>query len=177
MGVKKANKLVYLTLGLLFAAVAVLALINRGDSELRRALAENRQFLIRIDGEYAATAGLQTLLDLDPEEFTTPLDTSITAPRDVVLRGVELRLLLEAMEIDMDGISHVVVSGLDGYYSPLSLPEVLQDDLIYICFSMEGELLKSQDEGGFGPFLMVTRGSRFAQRWCKYVEAVDVISS
>jgi hypothetical protein len=42
---------------------------------------------------------------------------------------------------------------------------------------MDGEILKTQSDGGYGPFMMVIRGSRFAQRWCKYVEAVDVISS
>jgi len=173
----KANKTVYLVLGLLLVAVAVLAFVNRGDAELRRALTENREFLIRINGEYAETVGLQTLLDLSPQEFTTLLATSITAPRDVKLRGVELRLLLEALEIDVTNVSHIVVSGLDSYYSPLSPAEVQREESIYVCFSMDGELLKPQDEGGYGPFLMVIRGSRFAQRWCKYVEAIDIIHS
>ena len=173
----KANKTVYLVLVLLLVAVAVLAYMNRGDAELRRALTENREFLIRIDGEYAATVGLQELLDLGPKEFTTSLATSITAPRDVTLRGIELRQLLEAKDIDLTIASHFVVSGLDAYYSPLSLSEVLEEELIYICFSMDGELLKPQDEGGYGPFMMVIHGSRFAQRWCKYVEAVDIINS
>ena len=175
--VKKANKTVYLILGLLLVAVAALAFLNRGDAELRRALAENREFEIRIDGEYAATVGLQTLLDMDPQEFTTSLATSIAAPHNVTLRGVELRRLLEATGIETTKASHIVVSGIDGYYSPLSLPEVLQEGLIYICFSMDGDLLKSQNEGGYGPYLMVIKGSLFAQRWCKYIEAVDIINS
>jgi len=174
--VGKANKTVYIVLCLLLVVVAALAYMNRGDAELRRALTENREFLIRIDGEHAATVGLQELLDLGPKEFTTSLATSISAPRDVTLRGIELRLLLESIDVDLAHASHFVVSGLDAYYSPLSLSEVLEE-LIYICFSMDGELLKSQDEGGYGPFLMVIHGSRFAQRWCKYVEAVDIINS
>ena len=172
---KKANNIVYITLGLLLVIVAVLAFLNRGDAQLRRALEENREFHIRINGQYAATVSLQKLLDLGPQEFTTPFATSITASRDATLRGVELRLILEALEIDISHASHFVVSALDGFYSPLTREEVEQAELIYICFSMDGEMLKPQGEGGFGPFMMVVRGARFAQRWCRYVEAVDVI--
>jgi hypothetical protein len=172
---KNANKIVYITLLLLLAAVAGLAFLNRGDAGLRRALEENREFFVRVNGEHAATISLQTLLDMNPQEFTTSFATSITMPRDVTLRGIELRLLLEALEIDLENISHIVVSGLDRHYAPLSVEEVRQDGLVYICFSMDGEILAPQGEGGLGPFLMAIRGSRFAQRWCKYVEAVDVI--
>jgi len=174
---KKKNNIVYLILCMLLAAVAVLALLNRGDAELRRALEENREFQILMDGSLVSTVSLQELLDLGPEEFTTSFATSISAPRETKLNGIELRLLLEAMEVDISLASRITVSGLDSYYSPLAINEILQDERIYICFAMDGELLKPQGEGGFGPFLMVIRGSRFAQRWCKYVEAVDVITS
>ena len=93
------------------------------------------------------------------------------------MRGVELRILIESLGIDITQAEHFVVSGLDGYFSPLTRTEILQEDLIYICYMMDGELLKPQDEGGFGPYFMVVRGTRFAQRWCKYVEAVDMINS
>jgi len=172
--VKEANRTIYIILGLLFVAVLVLAILNRGDSELRRALEENREFQIRIEGEPAASVSLNALLDLDPQEFTTSLATSITAPRDVTLKGVELRLLLEAIGIDTTGAERYIISGLDRYYSPLTSAEVNREGLIYICFYMNGEVLKTQSEGGYGPFLMVIRGSRFAQRWCKYVEAIDI---
>jgi hypothetical protein len=172
---KKANKIVYIALALLLAAVAGLAFLNRGDAELRRALEENREFHIRINGEHTATVCLQFLLEMGSQEFITSFATSITAPRDVTLRGVELRLLLDELGIDLVGASHIVVSGLDRHYSPLSVEEVRQEGLVYLCFSMDGEFLASQSEGGMGPFLMAIRGTRFAQRWCKYVEAVDVV--
>ena len=173
---KKTNKIVYLTLALLLVVVAVLAFMNRGDPELRRALEENREFHLRIDGQYAATVSLQTLLDLNPQEFTTPFATSVSAQRETTLRGVELRSLLDELGIDFSGASHVVASGLDSYYSPVSIDEVSGEGIVYICFSMDGEIMKPQSEGGVGPFMMVIRGTRFAQRWCKYVEAIDVVS-
>ena len=170
----RASKTVYIALGALFVAVLVLAYLNRGDAELRRALEENREFQIRIDGVTVETVGLQTLLDLNPQEFTTTFATSISAPRETTLRGVELRSLLEALEIDASNAAYFVVSGLDSFYSPLTAAEVEREDTVYICYSMDGEILKTQGEGGFGPFLLAISGERFAQRWCKYVEAVDI---
>ena len=172
---KKADKIVYLVLFLLLIAVAVLTLINRGDKVLRDALRDNREFLVRVNGEYAATVTMKELIGLGPEEFTTNFATSISAPREAAFRGVELRLLLDLLDIDTDGASHIVVSGLDSYYSPLSAAEARQEGKIYVCFSMDGEALKTQGEGGYGPFLMVIRDTPFAMRWCKYVEAIDVI--
>jgi DMSO/TMAO reductase YedYZ molybdopterin-dependent catalytic subunit len=148
--------------------------MNRGDVELKQALAQNRQFQVRLEGETVATVDLQYLLNLQPQEFTTTLATSISKPRQVVLQGVELRELLAALEIDTAQASYFVFSGLDGYYSPLTRAEVEKEQYIYICLAMDGEILQAQNEGGCGPFMMVIRGARFAQRWCKYVEAVDI---
>jgi len=177
VNMKKANFIVYTVLALLFGAAALLVFLSQGDRELRRALEENREFLVRVDGEDIAAVSLQDLVELGPQEFTTNFATSIASPRKATLRGVELRKLLEALEIEIDHASHFVVSGLDSYYSPLTLAEVLRDEHIYVCFEMDGEILKTQSEGGYGPFLTVLRDSRFAQRWCKYVEAIDVINA
>ena len=174
---KRSNVIVYLVLFALFAAGFLLAFFNRGDAELRRALEENREFLILVDGGTVATVNLQMLLDLDPQEFTTTYSTSISAPRETALKGVELRLLLESLDIDILNAASYVISGLDSYYSPLTREEVDAEGVVYICYSMDGQILKTQSEGGFGPFMMVIRGSAFAQRWCKYVEAVDIRQS
>ena len=173
---KRVNKIIYIVLGVLLVAVAALVLLNRGDSGLRRAMEENREFRICVDGETVATVNLSKLLDMSPVEFKTTYATSVSAPRETVLRGVELRTLLEALDIDASNADHFVVSGLDSYYSPLTRAEVEKEESVYICFSMDGQVLKTRSEGGLGPFLMVIRGSSFAQRWCKYVEAVDIIS-
>ena len=171
---KIANRTVYIILAALLLATIVLVLLNRGDSGLRRALEENREFLIRVDGADTATVGLKDLLELDPQEFSTGLASSIGLPREVTLRGVELRHILEAFAPNAMDAEFFVFMGLDGYYSPLSKDEVEKEESIYVCFSMDGELMKKQSEGGYGPFMMVIRNSRFAQRWCKYVEAVEV---
>jgi hypothetical protein len=156
--------------------MAVFVFINRGDAGLRRVLEENREFQIHVDGEGVATVCLDDLLDLKPQEFSTIMSTSIGVPRQVTLKGVELRMLLDALEIDTSQAVAVIVSGLDGYLSPLRAVEVNKAENVYICYALNGEILKTQREGSLGPFLMVVRGDRFAQRWCKYIEAVDIIT-
>ena len=174
--VKPGSKIVYATLGALLIVTAALVLMNRGDAGLRKALEENREFQIKVDREVRIVVGLQDLLDMDPEEFTTTLASSAGLPREVTLKGVELRRILEAYRLDITDAQTVVFSGLDGYYSPLTREEVEKEKSIYVCFSMDGEILRKQGDGGYGPFMMVIRGSRYAQRWCKYVESVEIKS-
>jgi DMSO/TMAO reductase YedYZ molybdopterin-dependent catalytic subunit len=170
----KSNRIIFIITGALVVAVAVLAFLNRGDAELRRALQENRQFLLQVDGETVAVVGLQDILDLQPVEFTTRLATSATLPREASFRGVELRHIYALFDVDVSGASLYVVRGLDGFASPLTAEEVASEGLVYLCIAMDGELLKNRSEGGWGPFLMVIRGAAFAQRWCKYVGEIDV---
>ncbi|MCL1827876.1 MAG: hypothetical protein FWG32_00105 [Oscillospiraceae bacterium] len=171
---KNANKAVYLTLGLLLIAVSVLAALNRGDAGLKRALEENREFLILTDGEPAVTVGLSDLLDLQPREFSAVMSSSMTSPREVIFKGVELRLILAGLDIDAADAAYIVVTGLDGYVTPLTPEEVYKPENVFMCFETDGEIMKTLGEGGFGPFMLVLPNERFAQRWCKYAETVDI---
>jgi len=169
----RVNKIILIIVGLLLVAILVLALLNRGDVALKHALLENREFLLKVEGETVATVSLQDIVDMQPVEFTTRLATSVSTPREVILHGVELRLLYESLNIDISQTTLFAVRGLDGYYSPLSSTEVAAADKVYICIAMDNEILQDKVSGGWGPFLLVIRGELFAQRWCKYVEEID----
>ncbi|MCL1816055.1 MAG: hypothetical protein FWG43_00450 [Clostridiales bacterium] len=169
----RGNRVIFISIGILIAAIMVLTLLNRTDAVLFRALQENREFLLKLDGETVAIVSLRDIMDMQPVEFTTRLATSITKPREARLRGVELRLIYEALDIDVSAASLFAIRGLDNYFSPLTFMEVETADKVYICFSMDGEILQALKDGGWGPFLLVIRGELFAQRWCKYVEEID----
>lgn len=170
---KRENRYILIAVCVLISLISALAYFNRGDAALKRALQENRQFALKVGGETAAFVSLQDILDMKPVKFTTRLSTSITAPREAEFEGVELRDLFERYDIDIVGASLFDVRGLDGYFSPLKADEVAAEDKVYVCISMDGELLADKGAGGWGPFLLVIRGSAFAQRWCKYVEEID----
>jgi hypothetical protein len=169
----RSNRLILIIICILTVLICVLAYLNRGDAALKRALQENRQFLLKVGGETAAVVSLQDILDLGPEKFTARLSTSVTAPRDAAFEGVELKVVYDRLGIDVSGASIFDVRGLDGYFSPLTAKEVASEQGVYICIAMDGEILKNKGDGGWGPFLLVIRGSVFAQRWCKYVEEID----
>lgn len=63
---------------------------------------------------------------------------------------------------------------LDGYASAVTGQEVLTEDNVYLCIYMNGERLKPKQEGGLGPYLIVIKNDRFSQRWCKFVEEIQV---
>ena len=169
----RGNRGILITVCGLLAAVAVLAVLNRGDAALKRALEENREFLLKAEGETLVTVSLQDIVDMQPVEFSTRLATSISAPREVSLRGVELRLIYESLGIDVSEASLFAVRGLDSYFSPLTYAEVSAAEKVYICIAMDGEWLQDKSSGGWGPFLLVIKDELFAQRWCKYVEEID----
>jgi hypothetical protein len=173
--VGNANRIVYICLAALFVVAATFTLLNRGD-QAHRTLEANRQYLVKIDGETVAAVGREELLALEPTEFTTIMATSSSLPRQVTFQGVELGRLLEFLEIDERNIDRVAFRGLDGYVSPVTPAEVERPRYVYICVSMDGEELKPGKDGGLGPYLMVMRGATFAQRWCKYIEYIDVKS-
>ena len=170
---KRESRFILTVVCVLLALTAVLALLNRGDAALKRALQENRQFILKAGGETAAVVGLQDILDIGTEKFTTRLSTSVTSPRDAEFEGVELRAVYAWMGVDISEAALFDVRGLDGYFSPLKAEEVMAEGKVYICIGMDGELLTEKSAGGWGPFLLVIRGSVFAQRWCKYVEEID----
>ncbi|MCL1805706.1 MAG: hypothetical protein FWG28_06900 [Clostridiales bacterium] len=170
---KRDNRFILVAVCVLLALVAALAYLNRGDAALKRALQENRQFVLKAGGETAAVVGLQDIIDIGTEKFTTRLSTSVTLPRDAEFEGAELRTIYARMGVDISEAALFDVRGLDGYFSPLKAEEVAAEGVVYVCISMDGELLADKSAGGWGPYLLVIRGSTFAQRWCKYVEEID----
>ena len=169
----KSNRIILIIVGVLIAAVAVLAYLNQGDAALKLALQENRQFLLKVNGETAAVVGLQDILDIGTEKFVTRISSTVATPRDAGFEGVELRRIYEHMGVDVSEATAFHAKGLDGYFSPISAKQVAAEETIYICIAMDGEILTDKSSGGWGPFLLVIRGSRFSQWWCKYLEEID----
>ena len=170
---ERPNRIILTIICVLLMLISVLAYLNSGDVALKRALQENRQFLLKVDGETAAVVHLQDILDAGTESFTTRLSSTTITPRSADFEGVELRSLYAYLDVDVSAAALFDVRGLDGYFSPISSAEVASENKIYICISMDGEILKDKSAGGWGPFMLVIRGAAFAQRWCKYVEEID----
>jgi len=171
---KRSTKIIAAAVAFLILAVCVLAWLNRGDLTLKRELSENREFLLRINGETAATVTMSDMLALKPTEFETIMDTSISDPAEVRFTGVELREILAYKGIEIPPENFCEAVGLDSYYSSVSYGEIMEKGRVYICVAMNGKPLAPKEEGGMGPFLMVITGGGFSMRWCKYVEGINI---
>lgn len=164
---------ILITLFILVFAVAVLAYLNTGDLDLKKKLEMNAEFRL-LYGDCAYLVTMEDVLDLNPIEFETIMRTSTMQATPVNFTGVELTKLLARYGIPIKVGSTVQVNALDGYASVFTAEEVLTSENVFLCIYMNGEALKPKKEGGFGPYLVVIRNVKFAQRWCKFVEEIVV---
>jgi len=132
-------------------------------------------------GAIAVTSGdlreeidLDFLRSLEGESFNTVIRSSGQRPRDVMYTGVPLSLILDVLEIDWQDKRHVIVSGADSYAIAVLVREILEPDNVYIVYALDGRQLKPASEGGEGPFQLIIRKDTFAQRWCKYINLVEI---
>ena len=171
--IKKSTLIIIICVVVLAAAVALFAVLNADDIGVKKELEMNAEYIIKY-GDSEERVTMQDMLDLNPVEFKTTMDTSTTDPAPVTFTGVELKDIFEHFGIDISSAEVFEVRALDGYSSALSLDEVLADGNVYICLLMDGEVLKPKGEGGFGPYMMVINSSQFSQRWCKFVQEIEI---
>ncbi len=171
--VKKSTLIVIIGVVVLAAAVAVFAVLNADDISYKRELEMNAEFVVKY-GDAEKRVTMQDMLDMKPVEFSATMDTSTTDPTPVMFTGVELKNICESLDIDISSAEVFEVRALDGYSSAVVLDEVLTEGNVYICLLMNGEVLKTKSEGGFGPYMMVINSAEFSQRWCKFVQEIDI---
>lgn len=170
---KKSTLIILASVVALSAALFVLMALNRHDLELSLALRSSGQFAVCDDGEVIATVSGEDLRSVGLTRFTAIMDTSLTDPEEVEFEGVELKKLLEYLEIER-AFSSCEFFGSDGFASAVSRSETEKDGCVYICVAMNGQALKDREQGGMGPYLMVVADARFSARWCKYVERIEL---
>ncbi|OQB24013.1 MAG: hypothetical protein BWY11_01457 [Firmicutes bacterium ADurb.Bin182] len=169
----KQSTLIVIFVAVLIIAVGILALFNADDIGVKRELEMNAEFVIKYS-DFEKTIGMQDMLDFEPVKFTAVMDTSVSEPEEVTFKGVELKTICEGLGIDISPAETFEVRALDGYSSALTADEVQSDGNVYICMYMNDEVLKPKSEGGYGPYMMVVKSSMFSQRWCKFVQEIEI---
>lgn len=165
----KNSKILTLVILILTALTAVFAYLNAGDIDYKKALEENAQFVVN-SGETQFVVSMKDILTMGVTDFSATLDTSISSAKEVCLTGVNFQQIFDFLELDVSDATGFEVRALDGYASA-----VQENETGYLCIAMDGETLGTKSEGGMGPYLMVIEGLEFSQRWCKYVQEINVI--
>lgn len=153
--------------------VAVTAVLNREGLKEKALSQQNAILLIVADG-IETEVDFPTIQELPDYTFDAVLKSSGKAPVDTSYTGVQLKDILEASEIHLDGKTQVITKAVDGYTVALSMEEVLEDDNVYIIYKRDGEDLGTREDGGSGPYQVVIRKDQFGQRWNKYLMEIEV---
>lgn len=170
---KKGTLIVIICVAVLAAAVAVFAILNADDLDIKKELEMNAEFVIKY-GDDEERVTMQDVIDLVPVSFNVTMDTSDSAPTVVEFTGVELSKICESVGLNISAAEVFEVRALDGYSSALFLDEVLAEGNVYICLYKNGEAMKTKSEGGSGPYMMVIKSADYSQRWCKFVQEVVI---
>ncbi len=167
---KKQTMIVGVSITALLALILVLLYLNGSFS----GNIESRVIFFYDKGEEIATIDEEYLLKMPGETFKAVIRSSGKKPEDAEFEGVEVSKLFEELNIETEGKEQILFRAADGYVSALSLDEVLTKDNTYIAYKMNGEQLKTKSQGGNGPFQLIIKKDPFSQRWCKYLQEVEL---
>lgn len=171
---KHSNRIIGIVMVFLVCMVVLFAFLNRGNQAQKEELQEKEQFVISIDGKEQGRISKKQVEQMGVSEYTVTMDTSKTDPTDVVFEGVELKDILEQNKIKISDYKTIQAKALDGYSTAMTVEEVMKPDNVILCIKKDGKYLGTKGDGGMGPFLVIIREDSFSQRWCKYLEAVDL---
>lgn len=174
MDKKKQFKIIIMIIIILLVVTGIL--ICLGQNSIRDAKESQALKTLKLfdRSDTAITFHFDEIKDLEHATFQTEIRSNGLKPQKVDYTGVELNTLFEAAGIDNSGIKKIIFYGVDGYVTSVDGSELSEKDNLYIAYKMNGKELKSQEEGGFGPYQLVIRNDAFSQRWCKYLARIEI---
>jgi len=167
---KKQTKIVMFSITFLLIATACLWFLNGGSIGREGggwmiAITENGEIISEVDMEY--------IRGLESETFDAVVRSSGQRPVEAEFTGVLLQNVLAGKNINLAGTEHIIIKGIDGYVARLSVDELDEKD-IFIAYEMGGRPLKPREQGGSGPFQLISPNDPFSMRWCKFVVEVEL---
>lgn len=158
----------------LFVAVWISLKLNQPNIEEQKKLLENAEILL-LANQQEYLIGLNDLMEIGEEEFTSVLDTSSTNPTNHKYTGVQLKNILSHYQIDLDESSALVLSGMDNYSVAYTTEEILKNNNVYIVFKEDDSYLGSKENGGRGPYESIVVADDFSNRRCKWLTRIECV--
>lgn len=135
---------------------------------------EKVSLVIEVDGKENIVEADIIYNHNDAVLFPAVVRSSGKKPVETEYKGIELKKLLETLNIDISNYKKAEFNASDGYKIILSIEEINEPSNVYLTFERDGEILKSKDSGGIGPFQLVIRRDPFSQRWIKHVNKIKL---
>ncbi|MCR3922182.1 MAG: molybdopterin-dependent oxidoreductase [Firmicutes bacterium] len=166
-------KKVVILVTVLMVIVGITAFINK--SNLHEKATSQADAILRIKADDIETeVDFNTIKALEEVEFAAVLRSSGKPDVDTTFKGVQLKDILDKMEIDIAGKAQIVTKAVDAYTVALSMAEVLEDDNVYVVYERDGANLETKKDGGSGPYMLVIRNDQFGQRWNKFLMEITL---
>ncbi|HCX62781.1 MAG TPA: hypothetical protein DHU59_10130 [Clostridiales bacterium] len=133
---------------------------------------EKASLIIKIENEVTEVETDNIYSSTDAIDFPAVVRSSGQKPVETEYKGIELIKLLNENRVEADKFTRVILNASDGYRIILDMEEIKEQSNVYLCFERDGEILKSKQQGGNGPFQLIIRRDPFSQRWIKHVNEI-----
>lgn len=156
------KKTIAILVAILVIAVAVLAVVNRSNSEDR-------------PGMIISTGGSETAVaweDIDAQAFEGDIVNGKGETFHNTYEGAELSAILEDNGVELDENAVVTVTSEDNYSAELTGAEILESSKVYVALTQDGEMIEGID-GGQGAQLIVF-GDPNSKRAVRYMKNVSI---
>ncbi len=171
---KKQTKILIIIVAVLIAAIIVFAVLNAENTKNKKELADTGGISIKMDDKVLATVDLAKLEGIGMQDIDANLKKDGQAAEPKVYRGTPLTDVFKDAGIDVTGKKAVIFSASDGYSSAYTTEEAVEEGNLYIVAYIGGEPLGSKEDGGSGPYMLISKKDSFSQRWCKYLLEIEI---
>lgn len=156
------KKTIAIVVAVLVVAVAVLAFVNRNNSEDRPGM------IISSGGSETAVAWE----DIDAQTFEGDLVNGKGETSHDTYEGAELSAILKDNGVELAKDAAVTVTSEDNYSAELTGAEILESGKVYVALTRDGEMIEGI-EGGQGAQLIVF-GDPNSKRAVRYMKTVSI---
>ncbi len=156
------KKTIAILVAILVIAVAVLAVVNRSNSEDRPGM------IISAGGSETAVAWE----DIDAQAFEGDIVNGKGESFHNTYEGEELSAILEDNGVELPEDAVVTVTSEDNYSAELTGAEILESGKVYVALTQDGEMIEGI-EGGQGAQLIVF-GDPNSKRAVRYMKTVSI---
>ena len=167
------KKTVFVIVAVLIVIVGTFAYLNSDYIKGKKGMHINAEVIVKEgDKEILLTFG--EIKKLGEEEFKANLKTSGNPAVEHNYTGVPLKNVIKEINTEIENKTKVIARAVDGFTSAYNIDEVLEDNNMYLAYMIDGEPLKSREDGGSGPYQIIIRKDQFSQRWAKYVLEIEL---
>ncbi len=171
---KTSSKKIILIVIIMSIALAILLVLNQDNLNESVSIYEDKKVEI-YKNEFIRLYSFNEIKKLETHKLEAYLNESGKEPEKQKYTGVLIKDILLDANIDVKDIKAILVTAVDGYTVAVDKEKVIESDNVYLVFKQNGQLLKSRDDGGVGPYQMVIVKDQFSQYWCKYVIKIEVV--